>query len=124
MRGHEPLIAMRMRRRKPSTFVAMDIHPGRHWLAEHWHEWEGLGPQIVVDPSEAIGLLDLRFLVCLDVCISGDVGHADQVRRLRESCAAAGAARVFGGLHRARNDLGELETVELFDSEGVLTWPA
>ena len=123
MRGHLPLIAMRRSRKRPSIFVAVDIHPGGHWLADNWHQWQDQPPQIAVDPSDQIELLDLRFLIALDVCISADEQYADVARRLGEACLRSGASRVFGGLHRVRNSCGELETVELFDSKGILVWP-
>jgi hypothetical protein len=104
MRGHQPLIAMRLKHRKP-TFVSVDVGVNPKWLCDHWHE-QGLQPHLLIEPSDPIDRLDLRFLVGLS---------------LVHICVNAGVDRVIGGLHRKQGE--EIHMVEYFDTAGVLTWP-
>lgn len=120
MRGHAALIAMRQRNIKPELFVSVDVGGGR-WLADHWHA-EGMQPFILIEPEDAPARLDLRFLVGLSVCVCGLEADAARVYGVRDACQRAGAARVYGGLHRLKNKHGELESVEGFDSKGELVW--
>ena len=118
MRGHLPLIAMRQRRQRP-TFVSVDVGEQPKWLCDHWHEL-GLKAYILVEPSDPVERLDLRFLVKLTMHFSAHVDDAERARKVFDACIAAGADRVIGGLHRIV--AGQHETVELFDSAGVLQW--
>jgi hypothetical protein len=120
MRGHQPLIAMRLKHRKP-TFVSVDVGVNPKWLCDHWHE-QGLQPHLLIEPSDPIDRLDLRFLVGLSlVHISGHVDDEARVRKAYDACVNAGVDRVIGGLHRKQGE--EIHMVEYFDTAGVLTWP-
>lgn len=122
MRGHEPLIAMRLKHKRPawvSVAVCKDS-----WLARHWHEEGMSGPHVLIEPSDSIDRMDLRFLVGLHVDIDGDVADEARVKAVFEACLRAGASRVIAGIHRPRGNTGELEMLELLDSAGVLTWLA
>lgn len=119
MRGQSPLIAMRQRNIRPDTFVSVDVGGGR-WMADNWHA-EGLQPFVLVEPDDAPARLDLRFLVGLVVHVSGMEWDSARVYAVREACSRAGAARVLGGLCRL-NGHGVIESVEGFDSEGILVW--
>lgn len=119
MRGHEPLAAMRKRRQRPS-FVSIDVGTEPKWLVDNWHT-QGLQAYLLVEPSDQIERLDFRFVVGLLVHVSGHVNDRKRVLAVYEACQRAGADRVLGGMHK--NVRGQLETVEHFDTAGVLTWP-
>lgn len=120
MRGHEPLVAMRLKGLRPHM-VAINVGAERDWLASNWHDWQGLMPHLWIEPGDSIATLDLRCVVNLLVDVSGDVSHAKRVKRVFEACIKAGAERVIGALHRPKGE--SLEVVEYLDTAGVLTWP-
>jgi hypothetical protein len=73
MRGHTPLIAMRMQRRKPSGWICITLGTDdRSWLADNWPTLEGTGPFIAIGAGESIDRLDLRFVIGLEVVVDGD----------------------------------------------------
>lgn len=121
MRGHEPLLQLRERGKKP-FFVSLTVGPKRSWIAEHWHEQQTF-PHVLVEPTDAIDLLDLRFVLGCHVDVDGDTAHGDRVRALHSACVKAGAGRVVGAIHRERKN-GEIEIIEYLDSAGVLTFVA
>lgn len=118
MRGHEPLIAMRMARHHP-TLVCIHVGHGRWWVADHWHE-QGFVPELHVEASDPIARLDLRCIVGLTVDVSGDEEHSDRIKRVFNACVKAGAGRVIGAINRVVG--GERKPVEYLDSAEVLTW--
>jgi hypothetical protein len=123
MRGHAPLIAMRMQHRKPSGWVCITLGTDdRSWLADNWPGMVGTGPFIAIGAAESIDRLDLRFVIGLEVVVDGDVSQADRVWQTFEACIRAGASRTLGAVMCDRAN-GELETVEHRDSKGVLVWP-
>jgi hypothetical protein len=118
MRGYTQLHAMRKRGQRPS-FVSIDVGDNPKWLCDNWHT-QGLQAYLLVEPSDPIDRLDLLAVVGLQVHVSGHVDDRERVRKVYDTCVAAGASRVFGGLHTVR--AGEHTTVEHFDTAGVLTW--
>lgn len=121
MRGHLPIVAMRRQHRRPGM-VSFNVGPTTDWLADHWQETAGLPPHVLVEPTDAIDRLDLRFVVGLLVDVSGHVDHRDRVLRIYEACVRAGASRVIGAIHQPK--AGGLDPVEYLDTDGVLTWLA
>jgi hypothetical protein len=119
MRGHQPLVDMRLRGLRPAM-VAINVSTTPDRLAGDWHEWEGLMPHLWVEPGDAIATLDLRCVFDLLVDVSGDISQAKRVRRVFEACVKAGAVRVLGALHKPKGE--SLEVVEYMDTAGVLTW--
>lgn len=119
MRGQAPLIAMRRDRKRPALFVSIDVGPMGPWLANNWH-LQGLMPCLLVEPADVVDRLDLRFLIGLDVNVSGYEVDAARVRQVFEACLRAGAARVMAGVMR---DVGvEVRTVHHYDSKGEIEW--
>ena len=116
MRGQAPLIAMRLQHRKP-TWVSVSTDGGP-WLANHWHEWKGLIPHLLIEPDDVLERLDLRCLYGLQIDVDG--GNAARVKAVYEACVQAGAIRVLGAIHRPKGE--GLEIVEYLDTAGVLTW--
>lgn len=100
MRGHEPLIAMRLRGVCPDT-AWLDV--GTDNLGR-WRDWPrtptsagDLLPHIEIRPHERISGLDLRCLVGITALVSGE----DEARTIRvaELCLAARAKRCFVTVH-------------------------
>lgn len=118
MRGQDPLIAMRRNRQRPTMFVSIDVDGGT-WLADHWHA-EGLQPFILIESSDAPARVDLRFLVGLDVHVSGPESARERVSRIAKACAASGARRVLQSL--TRTVCGESRTIEHTDTKGIIEW--
>lgn len=119
MRGHLPLVAMRKARTRPSLFVSIDVGPMGPWLADNWHT-DGLMPCLLIEPKDTVSRLDLRFLIGLDVNVSGYEVDAQRVRQVFDACLEAGAARVMAGV--MRNVAGEVRTVHHYDSKGEIEW--
>lgn len=120
MRGYQPLFDLRMAGLKPA-FLSIDVGTEPRWLCDHWHKL-GLSAHILIEPKDRLETLDLRAVVKLLVHVSGHVDDAVRVRRVFDICVQAGADRVLGSLHRLVG--GQLETVEHFDTAGVLEWLA
>ena len=81
MRGHEPLIALRKTRKRPTTVFLNADHdnsPFPRW--RDWHESRPGLPSVQIDPSDVPHRLDLRFVVGMTVIISGL--DADRVHAL------------------------------------------
>lgn len=91
MRGHEPLVAMRLRGRRPSlAWFDVGVMPHRDWA--DWPTWTD-SARIEVPPADVIRRLDLRFVVGMPVAITGM--DDDRVRELFDAARKAGAARVL-----------------------------
>lgn len=89
MRGHEPIIAMRQRGKKPAFVFINDYPCDTDWVPHGDHA-------TVSTAGDVIQLLDLRFLIGLKVSISAE----SEVRAMAlfDQCKAAGAACV-GAAH-------------------------
>lgn len=86
MRGHEPILAMRLRGQRPA-FVCLDDHS----TETDWHQWADAVPTVCV-AGDVIDLLDLRFLVGMRVSIAGST--AARAKALLEAVKRAGAIAV------------------------------
>lgn len=113
MRGHEPLIAMRLRGLKPASCWLTDVDAAG--LCREWQNWaeSRAKPLVLVEPGENLQRLDLRFLVGLDVFV--DMVEPDRMRAVVEACDAAGAHRVVGmsshpSRHPTADDLVMVDT--------------
>jgi len=85
MRGHDDLIRMRQAGKRPAMVFLNDYPCATDWL-EH-------DEQVTVSTAgDAVELLDLRFLVGLQVSVSS--GDERRARVLFERCKAAGATLV------------------------------
>ena len=107
MTGHEPILAMRRARRKPA-FVTVSDRP----CHTDWAKW-GDQPVVCV-AGDTPELLDLRFLVGLNVMIAGLNG--DRVRQLFAACIEAGAARALAFEQRLNVERDCIESVAVHDS--------
>ena len=121
MRGHDQLIAMRMRGRVPRYGVCIATDPQDIGWPAAWQTlcmlW-GAHPdtaELYIDPTEPIRRLDLRPLVGLSVQVRGC--DPARVREVFDAAQHAGAKRVIGVVNRRA--AGELMVVEIFDSEGL-----
>ena len=95
MRGHEAVIAMRLRRRRPRIVF---VSAGRD-ASEQWREWAVETPhmaQVEIDDDEALSGLDLRFSVGMVAVVDGS--DAARVTRIAEALTEAGAARVVSAV--------------------------
>lgn len=109
MRGHEPLIAMRLRgRRPPLVRLELDPMPWRDWA--EWTEWTDTA-MVEVSPSDVIGRLDLRFVVGMPVAVTGS--DDGRVRAVYQAALKAGASRVLA-----------FSDVHAVDSLEGAPWPA
>ncbi len=109
MRGHQPLIDMRRRGLKP-LLVDVDLEPNG---CDDWPNWCRT-PIVQIEPKDAIHRIDLRFLVGLNVVVTGL--DSSRVRRAFDACRAAGAARVVA-FAQAVDEWGNVTTTEALDSE-------
>ena len=89
MRGHEPIIAMRLTGKIPSIVFVNDFPCATDWQEFNDHA------TIQILPNESIETLDLRFLVLLTVSILAS--SLDSARRLVDACKGAGAKTVAAG---------------------------
>ena len=106
MRGHEPLIAMRMRGKCPSH-AHLTVGEDHAQLWRYWQvmptggRWGDLSAHIEVRPDERLSALDLRCLVGMTAHV---IGH-DEVRTIRvaELCQEAGCKSCFVSVHDPLN---------------------
>jgi hypothetical protein len=90
MTGHQQLIAMRLRGKRPAHVSLWDI-PTANWSANpETHAF----PDIHIQPEDIPERLDLRFLVGLPVFVNVD--DLGLLKRLVLACERAGASRVYG----------------------------
>lgn len=89
MRGQEAILNMRRAGKKPSIVFVND-YP----CDTDWHEYaEHATVQIL--PSETIDLLDFRFVVGMQVSVSGST--MERAKAIARACKAAGAKTVGAG---------------------------
>ncbi len=124
MRGHEQLIAMRMKGVVPryGVHIATDERES-DWPAA-WqqlcHQWE-CAPETAelhIGEGENVKTLDLRPLVGLEVTVRGM--NRKRVVDVFDAARLAGACRVLG--HVLVVAAGEPKVNEILDSEGLMTW--
>ena len=121
MLGHQPLIAMRCRGLKPALATIETesaLYPAR-W-ARTWPDELPDDAQILVERQDSVRLLDLRFLVGMQVSLQGFDRH--RVVSLFNACVAAGAERVIGHVVRPAPRRETFDLLEIIDSEGLMTW--
>jgi hypothetical protein len=122
MLGHEPLIAMRRRGGVPSLVCIETQACLDRRLAREWPVIDPSCARVLIDPSDAVTRLDLRCLVGMSVVVDGDRG--ERVKAVVDACIAAGAKRVVGHVCVADPTRETFDLIEVFDTEGVLTWHA
>ncbi len=119
MKGHEALIAMRRAGWKPAM-VTLDLWPCPQ---EFWRDWSTQSPpfaHILIEPTDSIERLDLRFVVGLMVTVQGD--DERRVGLVAKAAVAADARHVIAGC-------GHHEGYEYvpdrfaFTNEECLAWP-
>lgn len=126
MRGHQHLIALRMRGLVPSDGVRISTDDkDADWPAQHRKLYARLGcmPSVVelqIGMDDDLDLLDLRPLVGLFVTVEGMLSR--RVRQVGRAAIAAGAKRVIGNVFIPAGE--ESRLVEIIDSEGAMTWRA
>lgn len=95
MTGHEMIIEMRKRHKRPkSVWVWLGINPLS--LAALWPDLPDFWafPEVDVDPKDTIEALDLRFLVGLQVHIDGN-DTRERLLKMHRQVSLAGAESVF-----------------------------
>lgn len=110
MRGHEAIIDLRRKGRKPSA-VWIDLDgdrvPAGLRISHDWQRWGAVACVDIAD-SDAIGRLDLRWAVGLLVMAAGF--NAERVRALHAALVAAGSRMVMSAIVGWRG--GEVETLD------------
>jgi hypothetical protein len=125
MRGHEALIAMRLKRQAPAV-VFIDF-PGQTWRYSAWRDWHFDHPQranLELEEHDNPEALDLRCIRELTVFIS-DTGE-DRVEALRGACIEAGAGRVVAcclGQEGSGDVYTRYPMLWCTDTRGAMTWP-
>ena len=92
MRGHENIIAMRMKGVKPAGMVWLCDYPIRPEAIEWQYPSDCTNPSVSVH-GDAIGGIDLRFVVGLPVDVTGT--DSARVKALAGACKRAGASMVI-----------------------------
>lgn len=110
MRGHDPIIDLRLRRLAP-TMVFIELVPALTQSSIDWPRWSRF-PVVEVPDGESIRRLDLRFLSGLLVCASGK--DPARLQALHDACVAHGAKRVVSVAHDAADEFSP--TLAIFDS--------
>jgi len=117
MRGHAPILRMRLAGRRPAIVFLCDFETqsSKDWQnpGERYGEvWAPDHATVQIDENESIGLLDLRFLNGLRVCVSGRTEQ--RAKALFEACKKAGATTVaashayFVNPHRCQSGWTEI----------------
>lgn len=115
MRGHEPIIAMRQRGKRPAM-VYLDLERD-HSPMKAWQDWPDVHPAVPsvwIQPEDVPNRLDLRFLLGLTAVVTGH--DAQRVQAVEAAAIEAGALRVIA----AEIDPQGFRTVRVSDSAGEL----
>lgn len=113
MRGHEPLIAMRLRGFTPRC-VWIDLDPDKSNAWRDWPAMDNTMARLYIDASESRP--DLRPTTGLTCYIVGS--DIDRVRSVRDTCIECGAKRVIATVMQPGR--GDTWTVRrMSDTEGV-----
>jgi len=119
MRGHEPLISMRLGGRVPAYGIEVSTDGDSNPLTSTWHKDLPFKAYVHIAPSEGLRSLDLRFSAVLPVTVDGMSSR--RVREVFEAFTSAKASRVFGNVFIHRGD--DFELIEVFDSKaGGVIW--
>lgn len=97
MRGHIPILKMRLQRKRPSIVFFGDFEEP---TSKDWHDpgakygetWKPDHATVQVEPTDRIGSLDLRFLAGCRVSITGTTEQ--RAKAMFEACKRAGAVTV------------------------------
>lgn len=122
MRGHDALIAMRMRRVVPDM-VFVETDADRLGQAAHWHHENPHHAALVIEPGDKPHRLDLRCLAALPVMVCGS--DATRVHAVAQACREASARRVIATVCQpiGRGEFARMQLVEATDTEEILQWP-
>lgn len=113
MRGHEPIIAMRERGRRP-TMLRLELRP----FPRRIPGWSIPEDMVFIEPDDLIPALDLRFVIGCLVMVNGQ--DEKRVRDLFSAAQDHGAQRVIAHLV-APAPRGTFDLIQILDTEGVLT---
>lgn len=120
MKGHQPLIAMRLRGVVPAM-VWIDTEPD---LLRSWRDWPRETPahaHLEIEATDPLTRLDLRCITGLPVYVWGE--RPEVVEAVRVACIEFGASRVMTSVTETVGErLPRSETVLMTDTEGQLTW--
>lgn len=117
MRGHEAIIALRQRGKKPAL-VFLDLIRD-HAPDPMWRDWPGVQPAIAtvwVQDSDVPARLDLRFVIGLPVVVKGR--DPERVQQLERAAIEAGAARVVAATLVLDEHRNEHRVVSITDTAG------
>lgn len=97
MRGHTPILKMRLQRKRPSIVFMDDMN---NPIANDWHDpgagygqkWEPDHATVQIEAKDSIDRLDLRFLSGCRVSITGTTEQ--RAKAMFEACKRAGAVTV------------------------------
>ena len=97
MRGHTPILKMRLQRKRPSIVFMGDMN---NPIANDWHDpgagygqkWEPDHATVQIEAKDSIDRLDLRFLSGCRVSITGTTEQ--RAKAMFEACKRAGAVTV------------------------------
>lgn len=90
MRGHDELIAMRMRHHIPAAVVVSAFRGSGQSLG-----FDGTTLEVEIPPGDRLQRLDLRFMVGLPVFVVPGTDDEGWAHDVASACVLAGAARVF-----------------------------
>jgi hypothetical protein len=115
MRGHEPLVAMRLRGRKPEA--CWIVESDGLGITRDWQQWDAseASPHVLIEPGDQLQRLDLRFVVGLDVFL--DFDDFDRMAAVCEACKLAGAARVVGMTTAGK--FPDADALRMVDTHGI-----
>lgn len=115
MRGHEPLIAQRLRGKRPDL-VAVEVGGPPTWQSANWHRFTPRHAQLHIADADPLQRLDLRCLVGLNVTVFGQ--DPQRVGAAVAAIQAAGARRVLACAYTVTEQAGDVRTTigPVFDS--------
>ena len=115
MKGHETLIAMRLKHRAPLSVWITVTERDRTW--RDWPLWTLTGnAHLWIEPNDAPHRLDLRCLTGLQCWVDGD--DADRVLAVHQACIDVKASRVLTAI-AGLDARGRPSIVRMLDTAGV-----
>lgn len=117
MKGHDAIIAMRKEKKAPATVWVADFGDNK------WSNYSDATPDVTIMPNERFIQLDLRWAVGLSLRMNflGSARAQDayksflEVKPKRIICSAYD--------HALFNGFPAFEIIQIFDTEGIMTWP-